>query len=96
VAGLHDVLWHLATGAGWVVPKKYVEKVGDDGFKKAPIGAGPYKFVSFNPGVELVLEAYEGYWRKTPAISGSCSGACPKRPRAPPRSRRARSTSPIC
>src|ERR671930_2305179 len=36
-----------ATGAGWVVPKKYVEKVGDDGFKKAPIGAGPYKFVSF-------------------------------------------------
>src|SRR5437016_2361836 len=54
-----------ATGSGWVVPKKYVEKVGDDGFKKAPIGAGPYKFVSFNPGIELVLEAYEGYWRKT-------------------------------
>jgi len=31
----------LTTGAGWVVPKKYLEKVGDDGFKKAPIGAGP-------------------------------------------------------
>ena len=57
-----------ATGSGWVVPKKYVEKVGDDGFKRAPIGAGPYKFVSFNPGVELVLEAFEGYWRKTPSI----------------------------
>jgi peptide/nickel transport system substrate-binding protein len=56
------------TGAGWVVPKKYVEKVGDDGFKKAPIGAGPYKFVSFTPGVELVLEAYEGYWRKVPSV----------------------------
>src|SRR3989454_3040270 len=28
-----------ATGAAWIVPKKYVEKVGDDGFKKAPIGA---------------------------------------------------------
>src|SRR5207244_3016907 len=55
-------------GSGWIVPKKYVEKVGDDGFKKAPIGAGPYKFVSFNPGVELVLEAYEGYWRKTPSV----------------------------
>ena len=39
-----------ATGAGWIVPKKYVEKVGDDGFKKAPIGAGPYRFVSFTPG----------------------------------------------
>jgi peptide/nickel transport system substrate-binding protein len=57
-----------ASGAGWIVPKKYVEKVGDDGFKKAPIGAGPYKFVSFNPGVELVMEAFEGYWRKTPSV----------------------------
>jgi peptide/nickel transport system substrate-binding protein len=57
-----------ATGAGWIVPKKYVEKVGDDGYLKAPIGAGPYKFVSFNPGVELVLEAYEGYWRKVPSV----------------------------
>src|SRR6516225_8435012 len=51
-----------ATGAGWIVPKKYVEKVGEDGFKKAPIGAGPYKFVSFTPGVELVLEAFDQYW----------------------------------
>jgi peptide/nickel transport system substrate-binding protein len=57
-----------ATGAGWVVPKKYVEKVGDDGFKKAPIGAGPYRFVSLTPGVELVLEAFDGYWRKAPSV----------------------------
>ena len=57
-----------ATGAGWIVPKKYVEKVGDDGFKKVPVGAGPYRFVSFTPGVELVLEAYEQYWRKTPSV----------------------------
>jgi len=57
-----------ATGAGWIVPKKYVEQVGDEGFKKAPIGAGPYKFVSFNPGIELTLEAFDGYWRKTPSV----------------------------
>jgi peptide/nickel transport system substrate-binding protein len=57
-----------ATGAGWIVPKKYVQQVGEDGFKKAPIGAGPYKFVSFTPGVELVCEAFDGYWRKVPAI----------------------------
>jgi peptide/nickel transport system substrate-binding protein len=57
-----------ATGAGWIVPKKYVEKVGDDGFKKAPIGAGPYKFVSFTPGVELIVEAFDGFWRKTPNV----------------------------
>ena len=57
-----------ATGAAWIVPKKYVEKVGDDGFKKAPIGAGPYKVVSFTPGVEMVMEAFEGYWRKAPNV----------------------------
>ena len=57
-----------ATGAGWVVPKKYVEKVGDDGYKKAPVGAGPYKFVSFAPGIELTMEAYDQYWRKTPNV----------------------------
>ncbi|HEX7788881.1 MAG TPA: ABC transporter substrate-binding protein [Methylomirabilota bacterium] len=57
-----------ATGAGWIVPRKYVEKVGDEGFKKAPVGAGPYKFVSFTPGVELVLEAFEQYWRKSPSV----------------------------
>jgi peptide/nickel transport system substrate-binding protein len=57
-----------ASGAGWIVPKKYVEKVGEDGYKKAPIGSGPYKFVSFTPGVELVLEAFESYWRKTPSV----------------------------
>jgi peptide/nickel transport system substrate-binding protein len=60
--------YSTASGAGWVVPKKYVEEVGDDRFRKHPIGAGPYKFVSFNPGVELVLEAFDGYWRKTPAV----------------------------
>src|SRR6058998_2701557 len=57
-----------ASGAGWIVPRKYVEKVGEDGFKKAPIGAGPYRVVSSTPGVELVLEAVDAYWRKAPSV----------------------------
>src|ERR1051326_5560273 len=57
-----------ASGAGWVVPRKYIEKVGDAGFLKAPIGAGPFKFASFVPGQELVLEANETYWRHSPKI----------------------------
>ena len=57
-----------ATAAGIVVPKKYLEQVGADGFQKAPVGLGPYKFVSYTPGGDLVLEAYEGYWRKVPNI----------------------------
>jgi peptide/nickel transport system substrate-binding protein len=56
------------TGAGWILPRKYIERVGDDGFKKAPIGAGPYRVVSFQPGVEMVLEAFDGYWRRTPSV----------------------------
>ena len=58
----------LATGAAWIVPKKYVEQVGDDGFKQHPIGLGPYKFVSNKPGIELVMEAYPDYWRKVPHV----------------------------
>ena len=57
-----------ATSAGWIVPRKYVETVGDDGFKKAPVGAGPYRVVGFTPGIELILEAVDGYWRKAPSV----------------------------
>jgi peptide/nickel transport system substrate-binding protein len=57
-----------ASGAAWIVPKKYFERVGEDGYRKAPVGAGPYKFVSFQPGIELTLEAFDGYWRKTPSV----------------------------
>jgi peptide/nickel transport system substrate-binding protein len=82
IAGPHRVRFHLhepwpdfmtfygtlSGSAGWIAPKKYMEQVGLDGFKKNPVGLGPYKFVSHTPGVELVMEAYEGYWRKTPSI----------------------------
>ena len=57
-----------ATGAAWVVPKKHIEKVGEESFKKHPIGLGPYRFVRMTPGVELVLEANEQYWRKKPSV----------------------------
>ena len=57
-----------ATGAGWIVPKNYTLKVGDTEFKNQPVGLGPYRFVSHQPGVEVVLEAYTDYWRKTPHV----------------------------
>src|SRR5262245_4305057 len=57
-----------ATGAAWIVPKKYIEKVGEDGFKRQPVGLGPYRFVRATPGIEMVLEANDQYWRKKPAI----------------------------
>jgi peptide/nickel transport system substrate-binding protein len=57
-----------ATGAAWIVPKKYLEKVGTDAFKKNPIGLGPYRVVEHQPGVELVLEANTHYWRQVPSV----------------------------
>jgi len=59
-----------ATAAGIVVPKKYLTRVGDDGFRKQPIGAGPYKFVSHTPGVEVVLERTPDTGDVCPASSG--------------------------
>ena len=57
-----------ATGAGWIVPKTYTEKIGSDAFKSNPVGLGPYRFVHYHPGIELVLEANTDYWRKTPVV----------------------------
>jgi peptide/nickel transport system substrate-binding protein len=57
-----------ATGAGIVLPKKYLQQAGDESLQQHPIGAGPYKFVSQSPGVEVVLEAYDGYWRHAPHV----------------------------
>jgi peptide/nickel transport system substrate-binding protein len=51
------------SGAGWVVPAKYYEKVGQEGFLQKPVGAGPYKLVSQEPGVRLEFEAFEDYYR---------------------------------
>jgi len=54
-------------GAGWVVPAKYYEQTGPDGFVRKPIGAGPYKLVSQQQGVSLEFEAFDGYYRPVQA-----------------------------
>lgn len=58
----------MATGVGWIVPKRYIEKNGNDAFKANPIGLGPYRLVSHQPGIEVVFEAFPNYWRKTPHV----------------------------
>jgi peptide/nickel transport system substrate-binding protein len=50
------------------VPRKYIEKVGEDGFKRHPVGLGPYRFARMDPGQEIALEANDQYWRKKPSI----------------------------
>ncbi|HSE95663.1 MAG TPA: ABC transporter substrate-binding protein, partial [Methylomirabilota bacterium] len=57
-----------ATASGVVMPRKYFESVGADGFRQRPVGAGPYKVVSQRPGVDITLEANSTYWRRVPNI----------------------------
>ncbi len=43
-------------------------EIDRDAMAQNVVGAGPYKVVSFEPGQELVLERFEGYFGKAPAI----------------------------
>jgi peptide/nickel transport system substrate-binding protein len=51
------------SGAAWVVPAKYYQEVGPDGFAQKPIGAGPYRLVAQEPGTRLNFEAFDDYYR---------------------------------
>jgi peptide/nickel transport system substrate-binding protein len=47
-------------------PKAYREKVGAEGFSKAPVGAGPYKITKNDQGKEVFFERFEDYWAGSP------------------------------
>jgi peptide/nickel transport system substrate-binding protein len=56
------------SGIAWIVPRHYYERVGKDAFKARPMGAGPFKFVSQEAGVQISVEAWEEYWRRPPGV----------------------------
>ena len=51
------------SGAGWVVPAKYYQQVGPDGFGKSPSALAPISWYVRNPGRSWRLEAFEDYYR---------------------------------
>ncbi len=51
---------------GYVMPKKYYEEVGPEGFEAAPIGTGPYKVERFERNAFVRLVANEDYWGGAP------------------------------
>jgi len=59
--------WFGFLGA-YVLPKKYIEKVGLDGFEEAPIGTGPYMVEKFERNSFLRLKANDKYWGGKPAF----------------------------
>ncbi len=58
----------LAFLTAYILPKAYIEKVGEDGFLKQPVGAGPYRLVNYQRGSRITLEAFDKYWAGKPAI----------------------------
>jgi ABC-type transport system substrate-binding protein len=56
----------LAHVSGALVSPAAIEKYGDAGIAKNPVGAGPYRVASFDPGQQLVLEAFDFYWGGKP------------------------------
>ncbi|MCM3171842.1 MULTISPECIES: ABC transporter substrate-binding protein [Paenibacillus] len=51
-----------------IVPPKYAEEVGQEQFAQKPIGTGPYQFVSWDKGSNVVLEANPNYWGGEPDV----------------------------
>ncbi|NQW00804.1 MAG: peptide ABC transporter substrate-binding protein [Rhodospirillales bacterium] len=38
---------------------------------RQPVGTGPYEFVSWNPGQDVVLKRFDGYWGAKPEAEGA-------------------------
>ncbi len=51
-----------------IVPPKYAEEAGQEKFAQNPVGTGPYKFVKWEKGTNVQLEANPNYWGGAPAV----------------------------
>ncbi len=58
----------LSRGAG-IVCKAAVEKLGD-GFRRAPVGSGPFEFVTIDGDRGVVLKRFEQYYREKAKLDG--------------------------
>jgi len=53
---------------GFIVSKKAIEAMGNDGFKTHPVGTGPFMFTSYDPRQQTVLKANPKYFRGKPIL----------------------------
>jgi len=68
----------VAFYGGQIVPKKYVEAVGNDTFNAKPIGTGPVRFVSWTKDDRIVLEANPDYFGGKPDFDRMIIRAIPE------------------
>jgi len=58
----------LAFLGSFMVPKAYMEQVGQDAFREKPVGSGPYRLVEYQLNARIVLERNDGYWGEKPKL----------------------------
>jgi peptide/nickel transport system substrate-binding protein len=63
-----------------IVPKAYVEKLGDQAFNQQVMGSGPFKLRAWQRGVQSVLEANDAHWRGKPSFRSVTFRAVPDIP----------------
>lgn len=57
----------LTRNNGMILNKKAVEEAGDE-VGRSCIGTGPYKFVEWQTGVQITMDAFEDYWGEKASI----------------------------
>ena len=60
-----------------IVPQHVVEAVSKDEFNASPVGSGPYKFESWNRGVEVIVARNDDYWGQKGAFAKASFRAVP-------------------
>jgi peptide/nickel transport system substrate-binding protein len=58
----------MAFMGSFMVPKDYIEKVGQEAFSQKPMGTGPFKLVEYEMNTRIVLERNDQYWGPKPKL----------------------------
>ena len=69
---------HLVNPEFSILPPKYYSENSPEKVAFAPVGLGGYKFVSYEPGVGLVLKAFDKYWQGKPPVDDIVVKAVPE------------------
>jgi len=68
-AQFYDAVYHMRVLPSHLLAKTPRDRWADAPFSRNPIGSGPYRFVRWDAGERIVLEAWPEYYRGPPAVA---------------------------